>query len=91
LQRGDVVAAQVGRREEKQAVTEPPRRLDQPVPRVLATQPVDGEAPRLLKGTDGDLGFGAEKTRLGDRSGQEPGGAEAALEVADGVSALARC
>lgn len=90
LKHCDVVAAQVRGREEQQPVAQPTRCFDKAGPCVLAAQTIDGEASRVLKLPNGCLGRATEKTGLGDRIGQEPGGAEAALQITDGFSALAR-
>lgn len=87
LDLGDVVAAEVGCREQEQAVAEPPGGLDDRSPRVLIALAGDDQTAFALEGPQGGLGGRAKKRRLG-AGGREPGGTEAALEVANGLAAL---
>ena len=87
LQRADVVAALERRHQPQRAVTEAPRRLDQRQPGRLVAVAVVVEPAVALEGAHGVLRRGAELAGLGAGRG-EPGGAEPALEVADGVAVL---
>ncbi len=87
LQLGDVVASQIGRHEHEQPVAECPGRFDDRAPGVFVAVAGDPEATLILEPLDGRLGDSAKKGRLGT-DGREPGGPEAALQVADGVAPL---
>ena len=87
LQPADVVAAQVRGDEAQRTVTRLPRGLDEGQPRRLVAAPVVVQAAVALEGLHGGFRRGAEQTRLGTDRG-EPGGTEAALQIADGVAVL---
>ena len=87
LQPADVVAAQVRRDEPQRPVTGLPRRLDEGEPGRLVAAAVVVQPAMALEGPHGGLRRRAERTRLGP-VGWEPGGAEAALQIADGVAVL---
>ena len=70
------------------AVAELPRGLDQRGPGVLVADAVGLQATRLLEATQGVFRGVAEDARLGARGGGEPGGSEAALQIANGLAAL---
>jgi hypothetical protein len=76
-----VVAAQIGRTQVQQAITEPVTSLDEAGPGLPTAYPVGHEAASLLKGPDGRLGFGAENAVFaGDR---QTLGEKSPLEVDD--------
>ena len=89
LQPADVIATQVRCDEPQRAVTGLPRRLDEGEPRRLVAPPVVVQPAMALERLHGGLRRGAEQTRLGT-FGREPGGTEAALQIADGVAVLTR-
>ena len=86
LQLADVVAAQVRGDESQRAVTEPPRGLDEREPRRFVALAVVAQPAMALEGADGVHRGRVEQP--GSSSAGETGGAEAALQVADGVAVL---
>jgi hypothetical protein len=74
---------------EEQPITELPRRLHQRPPRALVADPRREQTPLFLELPQRGLRVRAKKTRLGILR-REPGGTEAALQVADGFAPLTR-
>ncbi len=87
LEVADVVTAEVGRDQDEQAVAELPRRLDERTPGLLVALAGRPESAVVLEPDQGRFGGRAKKTRLGTGR-SESGGAEAALQVSDGLAAL---
>jgi hypothetical protein len=88
LEFSDVVAAHIRSGMQEKTVAKPARCLDEARPGVLAALTVDCKAAGLLECSNGCLGVTTEKARLGNRTREKPGGAEAALQITDGISAL---
>jgi hypothetical protein len=89
LEGGDIVAAQVWRREVEQPVAQRPPGLDERQPGLFVAVAGDAQSAGRLELRDGILGGRAEDAALGAVRGV-PGCAEAALQISDGFAGLAR-
>jgi hypothetical protein len=88
LELGHVVTPQHGGPAVQEAVAEPKTGLDQGVPRLRATDPVDAQAAEALKRLDRGAGGGAEDPVGVDGRAREDG-TQALLDVGDRRTAVA--
>jgi hypothetical protein len=88
LEFGHIVTPQHGGPAVQEAVAEPKTSLDQGVPRLHATDPVDPQAAEALESLDRGAGGGAEDAVGIDGRAREDG-AQALLDVGDRSTAVA--
>lgn len=89
LQRGDVVAAHVGRGEFEQAVSQSPTRFDQCGPCCVVANSTGSQATSFLKARHRSLGRRAIRTDLRRSSGKTDVG-QSALQITHGLAAQTR-
>jgi hypothetical protein len=83
-----VVTPQHGSPAVEEAVAHPETRLHQRVPGLGPTDAVDVQAPQPLEGLEGGPGARPEDTVGVDRRAAREDGAQAVLDVGDGVTAV---
>ncbi len=91
LQVGDIVAAQIRGGQVEQPIAEVPAGLDQGGPGLLVAAAVATQTAPALKGADSVFRGAAVQSPLGIGGEWKSSGAEAALEIADGLAALTGC
>ena len=91
LQLGNVVSAKVRRRQIQEAVTQLPAGLDECGPCLFVAASVAPQPAPELKGANSVFSGRTKSRRLGAGGGWEPGGAEAALQIAYCLAALTGC